>query len=199
MKARAAIDLANPYGLEPSAPLDVPYVDRGPLPAKGAHVGVCWHNAGVEHPVFGVDYVPRIVDELTPLYMGMLNPITGGRSAFWLCDAWLWRPAADVTFYRPCWTCRRTGEVLLNPGKICETCGGRKVVRHVPCADCNGFGVHPGSDLVVDCLECVKGAIQYNPFADRLRRRHERRRHAPVERNNAPPAYTDGDGDEPPF
>lgn len=196
---RASIDLSNPYGLAPPAPLDSLYAGRGALPAKGARVGIRSANIGVAHPMFGVSYVPAIVDELTPLYLVTLNPTTGGRRAHWLCDAWLWSPAEDVTFYRPCLACRQLGEVLLNPGKICETCGGRKVVRHVPCADCNGFGVHPGSDLVVDCLECIKGAVTYDPFSDRLRRRHERRRDAVPTRAYRMPPLADGEGYEPPF
>lgn len=166
------IDVRNPYQLAPPNRVPLPRT----LPAKDARIGFRWINGGgVVVPRLGIGWVPAVVESLTSEILYVVGPTNGLRMALWLCDPWEYAPAADLQFWRACLACHRTGEVLLNPGKTCETCGGRGVRRHVSCEDCSGHGFLRGSELIVPCTECDGWAARfYDPFAAPRRPRQRR-------------------------
>lgn len=160
-----------------------------PLPAKGERIAVRYTpGSGQPSRHWGMPWTPGTVEQLTEHALVIVEPISGGRLAFALADAWEWCAAVDAHFWRTCRPCEGFGETYAGAGEPCPGCEGRGTVKRMKCPTCNGTMITPGTLTLLSCLECDGwGERMYDPF--NLSRRERWRR----DRARTPKAGDDGD------
>lgn len=196
---RAAINPSDPYGLGVSPewkPVQRTY------PAKDERIAYRWSSFGVAHKVFGVPWpcagtVHALTERELLVIPANKDVDSLHRVALDLSYAWEWAYAIDVTFFRRCETCGGQGEKIAKPAAVCAACMGRQLTGGKWCEACNGFGFLPGSDLMLDCLDCVAGARTFDPFTMARRPKRERERERQQQKSYIMPPQTEFY--EPPF